>query len=135
MKERIMFICGMPLYGDSSLIDSLQLAIASFFKDENLKSEVLIEDLDIMAEKIIQNPNAAFIFLDTKVPGSIYNYFANDTQGIKMIQTYNITLGYLNMVDHYLVDKLVFCLNKTGKINVTVKAPKKAKTSRKRRVS
>ena len=135
MKERIMFICGMPLNGDSSLINPLQLAIASFFKDENLKSEVLIENLDVMAEKIIENPNAAFIFLDTKVPGVIYNYFANDPHGRKMIQIYNITLGYLNIVDHYFVDKLVFCLNKTGKINITVRAPKKQKTSRKRRVS
>jgi hypothetical protein len=106
----------------------------SFLEGENLKGEMLIEDPDLLAEKMIENPNAAFIFVDTKVPGSIYNYFANDPEGFKMIQIYNITLGYLNMAP-FSVDKLVYCLNRTGKIHLVARPPKKQKTSRKRRVS
>ncbi|MCI5051179.1 MAG: hypothetical protein MRY57_02635 [Candidatus Pacebacteria bacterium] len=119
MKTRKMFILGG--FGTSSpkLTRYIELEALAFLAGENLEPELAIIDPEEAAVKMIENENAAFIWIDDKVPGSIYNYFSSP-EGMRIIQTYNITLGYLNMKPT-TIEKLVYCLNKTGKIHKVAK--------------
>lgn len=130
MNERTMYIMGSFFTGSEEQTRKIEEKVIDFLSGENLKGEIITRDPLVLAEKMIQNPNSAFIFTHEKVPGPIYDFFSHDSLGQKIMHNTNSTLGYIELTGGTDIKRLVYCLNRSGKIH-SVAVPEVNSFSRK----
>lgn len=116
---RKMFILGGYNAGCPDRQNYLGTHLMNFLRDENVETCESIDDPEELVKLMENDPDSAFVWCPERVPSEIYNFFTKDPFGKKIIEIYNASLGYLVITPTDVIE-MVFCVNKTGKINAHI---------------